>query len=336
MALSKIMLFAQEGTELTVVTHDSFAISEEVLEVFEQETGISVRVLRAGDAGTMVNLAILSQNSPLGDVIYGIDNTFLTRALEADLFVSYRSALLDSVDEYFILDPEYRVTPINYGDVCLNYDVAYFDEHSLEPPAMLSDLAAPEYDGLLVVEHPASSSPGLAFLLTTIATFGTSGDYTYLDFWEELKENNVLVVDSWTDAYYGEFSATGGDRPLVVSYASSPPAEVYFAEQPLAEAPTRSIVSDGTCFRQIEFAGIVTGTPHQEAAEMFIDFMLDKRFQEDIPLQMFVFPVNHSATLPEVFSLHASVPDKPVTIGIADIETSREDWIEAWATVVLR
>ena len=330
---------AQDDTTLILVTHDSFNVSEEVLAQFEEESGISVQVLRSGDAGTMVNQSILSRNNPLGDVLFGIDNTFLSRALENDLFVPYESPLLEDVPEAFILDAEHRVTPVDYGDVCLNYDVAYFAENDLPLPESLADLTDERYEGLLVVENPATSSPGLAFLLATVGAFGTEGDYTYLDFWSELVENDVLVVDGWETAYYGEFSASAGSqgaRPLVVSYASSPPVEVYFAEEPPETAPTGAIVADETCFRQIEFVGILNGTEKVEAAQQLIDFMLSQEFQEDVPLQMFVFPVKPDTTLPDVFVEYATVADNPVSVDPAEIDAHREEWIEAWTETVLR
>lgn len=220
------------ASTLTIVTHDSFAYSDAVMEQFQQESGITVEVLRSGDAGAMLNQSILSRENPLGDVMFGVDNTFLGRALENDLFVPYESPNLEGVSEDLILDPEHRVTPIDYGDVCLNYDVAYFEENDLEIPDSLEALTQPEYSGLLVVENPATSSPGLAFLLASVAQFGTEGDYTYLDYWADLVANDVLVLDGWEAAYYGAFSLYAEDdpRPLVVSYASSPPAEVYFAD----------------------------------------------------------------------------------------------------------
>ncbi len=328
---------AQDGTTLTVVTHDSFAYSEDVMAQFEAETGITVQVLRSGDAGTMVNQSILSKDNPLGDVMYGVDNTFLSRALDNDLFVPYESPLLASIPDEFKLDPENRVTPIDYGDVCLNYDVAYFKDNNLALPTSLEDLTKPAYDGLLVVENPAISSPGLAFLLATISHFGETGAYTYLDYWADLVKNDAYVSDNWSDAYYAQFSgASDGTRPLVVSYASSPPAEVYFADPPTDTAPTGSIVADDTCFRQIEFAGILKGTQHEEAAHKFIDFLLSTKFQEDMPLQMFVFPVNPDAKLPDLFTQFASIPEHPVTTDIATIDANREQWIQAWTETVLR
>ncbi|GAB4509556.1 MAG: thiamine ABC transporter substrate-binding protein [Anaerolineae bacterium] len=328
---------AQGDETLRLVTYDSFAISEEVQTQFEQETGITLEIVRLADAGAMLNQVILSRNNPLGDVLYGVDNTFLTRALNEDLFVPYQSPNLDTVPEMFQLDAEeYRVTPVAYGDVCLNYDAAYFEDMPL--PESLLDLTDPAYESLLVVQNPAASSPGLAFLLATIAVFGEDGDYTYLDYWADLVANDVLVVDGWTEAYYGEFSAgsENGERPLVVSYASSPPVEVLFAEEELEAAPTGAIVADETCFRQVEFAGILEGTEKVEAAQQWIDFMLSETFQEDLPLQMFVFPVNEDAALPELFTEYAAIPENPVTMNIELIEENRETWIEAWTQTVLR
>jgi thiamine transport system substrate-binding protein len=319
------------GTTLTLVTHDSFDVSEDVLAAFTDETGIEVTIAPAGDAGSTVNQAILTKDDPLGDVLFGVDNTFLSRALDEDLFVPYESPLLASVPDDLVLDPDHRVTPIDLGDVCLNYDVAWFDEQGLEVPADLADLADDDYAGLLTVMNPATSSPGLAFLLATVERFGEDG---YLDFWADLRANDVLVTDGWSEAYYAEFSAHDGDRPLVVSYASSPPAEVLFADEELDEAPTGVI--EASCFRQIEFAGILRGTEHEEAAQRLIDFLLDVPFQEDVPLTMFVFPVNEDAELPEVFVEHAVVPSEPLQLAPDVIGEGREGWIDDWTATVLR
>jgi thiamine transport system substrate-binding protein len=329
---------AQEPTTITLVTHDSFAVSEDVLNAFQEETGITLQILKNGDAGAMVNQSILSKANPLGDVLFGIDNTFLGRGLEADLFEPYESPLAADIADEFKLDPENRVTPVDYGDVCLNYDVAYFADNNLALPESLADLTKPEYKSLLAVENPTSSSPGLAFLLATIQQFGEEGDYTYLNYWQDLVANDVYIADGWNDAYYTQFSASSGQgsRPLVVSYASSPPVEVYFADPQPEVAPTGSIVADGTCFRQIEFVGILKGTSNLEAAQKVVDFMISQPFQEDLPLQMFVFPVNPEAELPELFTEFAAVPENPAVVDFADINANREEWLQAWTETVLR
>jgi thiamine transport system substrate-binding protein len=262
-----------------------------------------------------------------------VDNTFLSRALAEDIFVAYESPRLAAVPDEFQLDDQHRATPIDYGDVCLNYDTAYFEDTDLEPPADLEALTQPEYEGLLVVENPATSSPGLAFLLATIGHFGSDG---YLDYWTDLRTNDVLVVNDWETAYYGEFSHSGGTRPVVVSYGSSPPAEVYFAEEDLSQPPTGVITANTSCFRQIEFAGILQGTQHQELAQAWIDFMLSIEFQEDMPLNMFVFPVINEAELPPVFTQFMIIPDQTAQVSPQDIANNRDAWIDAWTQTVLR
>lgn len=326
-----------EPVQLTLMTHDSFAISEDVLAEFEAEHNAVIELLPSGDAGAVLNQAILTEDNPLADVLFGVDNTFLSRATAAGIFDSYESGALDVVPDELELDSSYQLTPVDYGDVCLNYDKNWFAEEGLAPPQSLADLTGPDYAGLTVVENPATSSPGLAFLLATIGVFGTEGDYTYRDYWADLRANDVLVTDGWEDAYYGQFSAAGdGDRPIVVSYASSPPAEVVFADPPIDEPPTVAVTAPNTCFRQIEFVGILKGTEHEELARAFIDFMLSETFQADIPLNMFVFPANSEVALPEVFTQWTAVPDEPVTVPPTEIEANRAAWIEAWTEVVLR
>jgi thiamine transport system substrate-binding protein len=322
-------------TELTVMTHDSFAASQEVVQAFESVNNVKVTFLASGDAGAALNKAILSKDAPLADVFYGVDNTFLSRALDADIFEAYNSPALLNIPAGFQLDPENRLLPVDYGDVCINYDKAYFAKNSLPVPVKLEDLSKPEYKGLLVVENPATSSPGLAFLLATIAHFGDPG---YLDFWATLRDNGLVVVNDWETAYYTNFSASSGQgpQPMVVSYASSPPAEVIFAQTPPDDAPTASIVGPDTCFRQIEFVGILKGTRHRPLAEKFVDFMLSKPFQEDMPLQMFVYPVNPQAVLPDAFVRYAQIPDQPAQLSPSLIASNREKWIQAWTDFVLR
>jgi thiamine transport system substrate-binding protein len=319
---------------IRLLTHDSFAISESVLAEFEAQTGSRVELVRSGDAGTMLNQAILTAGNPVADVLFGVDNTFLSRALDNEVFVPHESPGLASVPPDLHLDPQHRVTPIDFGNVCLNYDKVAFD--TTPPPESLLELTGSQYRGMLVVENPAMSSPGMAFLLATIAVFGEEGDYTWRDFWADLRANDVAVAKDWESAYYGSFSggSGAGDRPIVVSYASSPPVEVIFAETPLDEAPT-GVITDG-CFRQIEFAGILRGTDHEAAAGRLIDFMLGLRFQEDIPLNMFMFPANGEAALPPEFIRHTTVPHSPATLDPALIEANRERWLEEWTSTVLR
>jgi thiamine transport system substrate-binding protein len=313
---------------LTVMTHSSFALSEDVIADFERENNAQIQILEAGDAGGMLNRALLSRDAPLADVIYGLDNAFLSRALDEGLLESYAAPGLAEIPSEFQLDPENRALPVDYGDVCLNFDKAWFAERGLALPDSLADLTQPEYRGLLVVQDPATSSPGLAFLLATVAAFGEDG---YLGYWQGLIANEVRVADSWETAYYTDFSGSSdrGPRPLVVSYASSPPAEVIFADPRPADAPTASLTAPGMCYRQIEFVGILAGTPRRALAERWVDFMLSERVQADLPLQMFVFPVRTGTPLPADFVAYAQVPEQPASLDPALVAANRERWIQA-------
>ncbi len=320
---------------LTVMTHDSFAVSEDLVRQFEAQNNVSVVFLKSGDAGTVLNKAILSKDAPLADVLYGVDNTFLSRALEADLFEPYNAPALASIPAEFKLDAQNRALPVDFGDVCINYDVRWFEQSDLPLPQSLKDLTLPQYKGLLVVENPATSSPGLAFLLATVATFGEDG---FADYWATLRANEVKVVDGWETAYYTEFSGSSGagPRPLVVSYASSPAAEMIFADPRPAMPPTASLTAPGMCFRQIEFVGILRGTPNRDLAQKWVDFMLSAPFQQDVPLQMFVYPVNPAASLPQDFEDYAPIVAEPATLDPDLIAANREAWIAAWTETALR
>ena len=324
-----------EPQALTVMTHDSFAVSEDVVKAFEDANNAKVTFLQSGDAGEVLNKAILTKDAPLADILYGVDNTFLSRALEAEIFDSYASPASEIIPNELKLDSSNQALPVDYGDVCINYDKEYFADNALAVPGSFEELTKPEYAGLLVVENPASSSPGLAFMLATIAHFGEDD---YLAYWNDLKANGVVVVDGWETAYYTNFSASSGQgpQPMVVSYGSSPAAEVIFAETPLDDAPTASVIGPDTCFRQIEFVGILKGTQNRALAEKFVDFMLDTQFQEDMPLQMFVYPVNSNAVLPEEFVKYAQSPAQTATLSPEEIAANRDKWIQEWTDAVMK
>ena len=324
-----------EPEALTVMGHDSTVIPEPVLAEFEERYGARVSILLAGDAGSALNRAILAKGRPLADVLYGVDNAFLSRALDEGVFEPYEPPALAGIAPELRLDASGHATPIDFGDVCVNYDAAYFDAAGVAPPQRLEELTDPAYADLLVVQNPASSSPGLAFLLATIGRLGEPG---YLDYWRELRANGVRVAPDWESAYFAEFSGgtSTGDRPLVVSYGSSPPFEVIYAETPI-EAPTTGVMVGGeSCFRQIEFAGILAGTPRRELAERWIDFMLSPTFQAELPLNMFVFPVLADVPLAPEFERFLSLPERTAQVAPAAIAAHRERWIREWREVMAR
>ncbi|MGB8862063.1 MAG: thiamine ABC transporter substrate-binding protein [Ilumatobacteraceae bacterium] len=304
---------------ITLVAYDSFPTEgtpiNDALAGFTADTGIVVKIVIAGDAGTMVTKATLTAGNPEGDVMWGVDNTLLSAATDGKVF-------------------DGNPTQVDFGDVCVNYDVAWFADHGIRPPTTLDDLVLPEYQDLLVVQNPATSSPGLAFLLATVANSGEDG---WQQYWTALRANGVEVVDSWTSAYYERFSGAGGsdgDKPLVVSYGSSPPFEVLFADPPRTDAPTG--VAAGTCFRQLEYAGVLRGSKHSAEARQLVDFLVSETFQRELPLNLYVYPVNPATPLPEAFTKYAVVPKDPFTVDPAVIAANRQQWQDQWTEIVLR
>lgn len=317
---------------LTLLAYSAF-VPPESLATFTADTGIQVEIADAGDTGTMVSKAVLTAGKPEGDVLWGIDDPNVTRALDAGVFAPHATADLAALDSTLTAyAPE--LTPVDTGDVCLNIDIGWFADQGLEPPTGFDDLVDRAYRDLLVVENPATSSPGLAFVLATIAVKGTED---YLTYWKALRDNGVSVVDDWDTAYYGSFTAGGGDgdRPIVVSYASSPPATVIFAEDPKPTEPTTATVTS-TCYRLAEYAGVLAGTRHPAEAGQLIDFLVSEAFQAELPLTNFVFPVRDGVELPEEFVKWAPRPDDPLRLDPADVAANRTAWIDEWTDTVLR
>ena len=298
--------------EVTLLAYDAFTPQEGIFDAFTAATGAKVKVVTGGDSGVLVSKAILTAGNPEGDVLWGLDNTLLSRAQKAELLTSYE--------------------PVDYGDICVNYDKQWFASRKIAPPTSLEDLAFPTYKNLLVVQDPVASSPGLGFLLGTISHFGVD---KWQNYWKSLKENGVRVSPDWTTAYTIDFSGSSGKGkyPLVVSYGSSPPAEVLYAEKPIDTPPTAVIAS--TCFRQTEYVGALRGTRNPNLAAKLISYLLDVPFQESMPLSLFVFPVNKKATLPDLFTEFAVVPKNPLTVEPADIEKNRDAWLNSWRDIIL-
>lgn len=319
-----------DGTTVRLITHDSFAVSDGLFDRFTEETGITVELMTSEDAGTLVSQSILTAGNPVADVLFGIDTTFLCRGLAGDVFVPYESAALADVPGEYQYGEHNLVTPIDVGDVCVNYSKTAYPDPA-DAPQSLDDLTDERFADEFVTQNPETSSPGFAFLLATIARYGEDG---WEDYWADLRSNGVQVTSGWSEAYNDAFGAGSGDRSIVTSYATSPVADVVYADPPRDTAAI-GLVRDA-CFRQVEYAGVLRGTDHPEAAAKLVDFLLSPTFQNDIPLNMFVEPVNDRAELPEVFEEHRVEIDRPLTLDPAEIEAGREAWTERWTQIVLR
>ncbi|WP_110887438.1 thiamine ABC transporter substrate-binding protein [Deinococcus yavapaiensis] len=283
---------------LTVVTHDSFDLDKALVAKFEREHDAKVRFVKAGDAGAMLSRLILTKNAPIGDVVFGLDNSLLPRAREAGILEPYKSSALANVPAKLHLDPSGLLTTVDYGYVALNYDKAWFEKKKLPLPKTLEDLATARYENLVVVQNPATSSPGLAFLLATVRHFGED---RALKWWSDMRAGGMKITRGWNDAYYTDFTRNGGKYPIVLSYASSPAAEVFYATKKLGDSPTANLLLPGSSFLQLEGVGVLKGTAHRELARAFVDFLLSPAVQADIPTRMWVYPARSGLKLADVY-----------------------------------
>lgn len=318
----------EPGTEdkaktVTLLTHESWTAPQEVLDAFRRQTGVTIVVRKLGDAGELTNKLVLTKADPLGDVAYGVDSTFASRALTEDVFESYTSPEANQGPHRYSVDPRQRLSAVDVGDVCVNIDTRYFAERGLAEPTGYADLADEKYRNLLVVENPATSSPGLAFLLGTVAEYGENG---WLGYWTRLKNNGVRVVSGWTEAYTQEFSGSSGDgdRPIVVSYASSPAAEIG------EDGSSRTKALLDTCYRQVEYAGVLKGAKNQEAARKLVDFLLAQQFQATVAENMYVYPAREGVALPRGWADVAPLPESADALPADVVAAGRELWVRQW------
>jgi thiamine transport system substrate-binding protein len=320
---------AAEMQTVQMITHESFVLSPSFVSDL-REQGVDLQITSTGDAGTLTASAILAAGVPTADLLFGIDNTLAVRATGEGVFESYTSPEMVNVLPEFAQETQGGyLTPIDFGDVCINSDDTWFEQNNAVIPTKLEQL--PEIADLLVVEDPATSSPGLAFLLATVARFGEN----WPAYWEALRDGGVAVAGSWTDAYYSQFTLSGGDRPLVVSYATSPAAEIVFAEDATVTEPTTSVFVD-SCYRQVEYAGVLAGAENPAGARIVIDALLSRKVQEDIPLNMFVYPVRAEATLPAVFTDFTPVIPTSSSLPPEQVNEELASLLDTWGTVMNR
>lgn len=318
-----------DAEQVVLAVHDSWAMPKQLVRSFERESGLQLQVVPSGDAGELTNKLVLTQDNPIADVAYGVDNTFGSRALEAGVFAPPADDEAPQHTDEFGLpgDDAGALAPVDWADVCVNVDDQWFRREGVRPPRTADDLAEPEYARLFATPGAATSSPGFAFLLFTVATYGEDG---WQDYWRRLVDNGVRITSGWTEAYEGDFTATGdGDRPVVLSYNTSPP----FTIPEDGERPTTSALLD-TCYRQVEYAGVLEGAAAPEAAREVVQWLQSREVQEALPTNMYVLPVDEGATLPQDWARWAPRPDSTPSVEPARIAEMRETWIRQWTDTV--
>ncbi len=316
------------ATEVVLVTHESFVLPDELVAEFEQESGFDLTVKASGDAGALTNKLVLSKDNPTGDVAFGVDNTFASRALDEGVFARTDAERASGAREYDLEgDGADYLVPVDTGSVCMNVDTTHFTEAGSAPES-LEDLTKPEFKDLLVLPGATTSSPGLAFLLTTIAAFGDD----WPAYWEDLLANGAKVTEGWSDAYQVDFTqgGGGGDRPIVLSYDSSP----AFTIDESGQSTTKALLD--TCFRQVEYAGVLAGAENPDGAAALIEFLETTEVQEALPDAMYVFPVDANAKLPSAWADFAVRPVEPWSVDPDEIAANRDEWLTEWSDLVSR
>lgn len=326
---------ASAQTTLTVITHDSFDVDRKLITAFETQNRAKVRFIKGGDAGELLNRLILTRRAPVADVVYGLDNSLLPRARQADLLQPYRSPALSRVPAAYRLSEDGLLNTVDYGFVALNYDRAWFEKNKVALPKSLDDLKNPTYARLTVVQSPATSSPGLAFLLATVNHYGEAGAWNW---WRAARTGGMKVTRGWSDAYYKDFTRNGGRYPIVLSYASSPAAEIFYADgfdpsKLPAQAPTANLFLPGSTYTQLEGVGILKGSKQTALARKFVDFMLSAPVQTDIPTRMWIYPAVKGTPLNPVYRFAQEPTPTPIK---PDIAANPQRLVDAWVTQVLR
>lgn len=317
------------ANELRVIVHSSFSLPKPLLTQFEAEAGVKLGIIKAGDAGEMLNKLILTRAQPIADVVFGLDNALIAKAVAANIIEPYSGPAMQRAS---VVPLASGVVAVDYGFVNLNYDRAWFAKSGLALPKSLADLALPAYRNLVAVQNPATSSPGFAFMLATIAGLGEEAAF---DWWARMRSNGLKVTKGWTEAYYTEFTRNGGTRPIVVSYASSPAAEVFYSKEKINEPPTASLFLKGGVFRQVEGVALVKGGQQREAAGRFIEFMRSPAVQEGLQTVMWMNAAEPRTARPEVMR-HAVEPAAFDNPSAETIAAKGVDWVSRWTSVVLK
>ncbi len=324
---------AAKADDLRVLVHSSFSLPKPLLAQFETDSGIKLAIIKGGDAGEMLNKLILTKAQPIADVVFGVDNALVVKAMAANVLETYTGAASQRAAVVSLGGPSNNAfLPVDYGYVTLNYDRAWFAKQGLALPKTLFDLTLPAYQNLVAVQNPATSSAGYAFMLATVAGLGEEPAF---DWWARMRANGLKVTKGWSEAYYTEFTRNGGARPLVVSYAASPAAEVFYSKEKITEPPTGSLSLKGGVFRQVEGVAIVKGSTQTVAASKFMEFLRSPAVQQALQTSMWMFPVEAGAARVEVMR-HAVEPaafDNPTPETIA---AKGNDWVSRWTRVVLK
>ncbi|MHA1198677.1 MAG: thiamine ABC transporter substrate-binding protein [Candidatus Heimdallarchaeaceae archaeon] len=351
---------------LVIYTYESLLADPgyDFISAYASYSGIptsEIRIVYMEDANSVLSKAILEKDDPTADVLIGLDNVMIHDAKEEGILQIYDSPTLVNISETLVtnLDPEKYLLPYDYGIIALWYDLNRINT-STNPELeylTLDDILEYDLDKQLIVEDPTLSSPGLGFLLWTIAIYGDPEinfegvlGQNWRDWWSEAK-SDLRIASSWGDAF-SIYYTPEEDRPMMVSYGTSPAYDVCHPDYGVGEGnppPSAAVVSHENptalqiimknAWLQIEGIGLVNNAPHTVEAKKFIDWFLDQELQDNIPLNNWMYPANLHANIPTCFADNSISPDSMTQL-LNDIltpdmiEDNLNDWLKDWEAEV--
>jgi len=309
--------------ELVVYTYDSmvseYGLGPKIIPKFEEQCNCKIKMVSKGDAGQVLTTLVLEKENPKADVVIGLDNSLIQKAIEKKVLEEFTPKNIGIVPKDIGFYKKGFLTPFDYGFIAFVFDSKKIEAELNEFDSLLDS----RLEKKIVIQNPRTSSPGLALLFWSIEVYGDPG---YKEFWKEFKPNILVVTDGW-DESAGLFRA--GEAPMYLSYATSP---AYYAEFEDINHFLAAEFEEGH-YIQVEGIGIVKGTKNRKLAEQFIEFMLTEEAQKEIPFTQFMFPVNKNIELPKAFE-YAVMPDKKLELDPELIEEKQEEWISEWEKII--
>ena len=336
----------EQDNELVIITYDVLALTDDMIQQFENESGLSVTLVKLDDAGSILDYLIQNEGTENIDLAIGLDNTYLQTAINRGVLTEHQANILSAsssqntpISEAALLPYSGSLAvPFDMGYVCLNYDTSIVDGENMTVPTNLWNLTEEEWRGKVAIPSPISSSPGRAFMLATLDYFSYSEDSSdsFKQWWSAMEENDVIVTSGWTEAYethytggYGEWTEGYiGDAHITVSYCHSPGVESWYNENWTKSA---SLDLPQSSFFQVEYATAVTGG-NVEAASEFIDYLLSEQVNSQMPEQNLMYSVLEGEDLPTAngYRYHSTVPSEPAEISMQEIAENMESWLQQW------
>ena len=347
-------VYSIEENQIVIYTYDSL-LNDPYFDIegnFSTFSGIpanEIQITRFSDANELVVRLEAEKSNPIADVVIGIDNTLIHLIEDkASVLEPYTPTSISQIDENLIqnLDPENYLIPYDYGIISLYYQ-NHIINSSTNPELenlTLDGLLASNLLPMLIVENPKYSSPGLGFLLWTIAVYGDPEinfdgllESNWRNWWNASRDK-ITITKSWGDAF-NIFFTPEEEKPIMVSYGTSP----AYSYCQWADNSTSAVVTheknQQNAWLQIEGIGLVKDAPHKDKGKQFINWFLSSSLQSEIPEHQWMYPANREVILSPCFEESVIHPDEVFRLN--DLLSPEilghylPDWKDQWEQVIV-